>query len=219
MQRPTLFLFLAPLALAVPQAEDDATMTQDGYDLPSSIPASVMLSNLYGTNIPTAATGAAATSLASALYSYELSLYNDPGYKSAADAVYMAIATVTNADEILSSLEANGAVNGAYFTTADWFKTGVPEDAQTAIESYWDGYSSVATGVLGGAADATPTGTQSGGASVTGTGSSAGSTPTGAATSEGAVSSSPSSGGAPAVTGRAMVGLAAGVAMGVFAAI
>lgn len=205
----TLLLLLTPLALAVPQ-EEDATATASGYDLPSSASAADVLYGLYGSNIPTAATGAVATSLASALYSYEMSMYDDPAYKSAANAVYMAMATASDADEIFASFDGSGAVH-ADFTTAAWFKTGVPEDAQTAIASYWDAMSAVETSVLG-VASATATATGSAESTPT-------ETATDAATSEGAVSSSPSSGGAPAATGMVMAGLAAGVAMGVFAAV
>ncbi|KAK7739618.1 hypothetical protein SLS62_011247 [Diatrype stigma] len=218
VQRLPLLLFLAPLALAAPQEEENAgsPATQDGYSLPSSVPASDVLNGLYGSNIPTAVTGAVATSLASALYSYELKLQDDPGYKSAANAVYMAMATASDSDAIFSSFETADPMHADY-TTAGWFKSGVPEDAQTAIESYYNGYVAVETSVLGtdaaGATPTTATGAQSGSASVTGTGSDAGSAPT----ETGATSVS--SGGAPGPTRVAMAGLAAGVALGAFAAV
>lgn len=209
MQRLTLLLLLTPLALAAPQEEGEdvstgASTTDDSYSLPSSISAPAVLSGVYGTNTPSAATGAVATSLASALYSYELELHEDPGYLSAANAVYMAMATASDSDAIMSSIETAGAMRPDY-TTAEWFKTGVPKDAQTAIESYYNEYNAIETSVLG---------AQSGSASVTGTGSSdAEATPT----ETGATSSS--SGGAAGPTRVAMAGLAAGVALGAFAAV
>ncbi|CAJ2504907.1 Uu.00g123010.m01.CDS01 [Anthostomella pinea] len=206
---------MAPLALARPQ-DQSTDADNSGYTLPSSVPASEVLAGIYGTNIPTKATGAVATSLASAVYSYEETLVTDAAYKSVADAVYMAAATASDSDAIFSQIEGVGAVNAPY-TTADWYKSGVPASAQTAFASYLGQYKAVESSVLGGATgSATGTTTSGGAAKTTGTATKE----TGTASSD-AASSSTSSGGAfsPMVTGKAMAGLAVGVALGVAAAL
>ncbi|KAI1078831.1 hypothetical protein F5B20DRAFT_193907 [Whalleya microplaca] len=197
MQTAAFLLALAPLALAQGLAESLSAATQ-------SVPVTRLLGDVYGTATPAGATGAAATSLASAIYSWEKSLYGDKAYQSAANAVYMAAATASNSDQIFSELEQGGPANAA-FTTADWYKTGVPAGAQTSIESYWAQLSAVQTSVLGSAA-----------ATTTPTGGSAS-----AATDSANPSTSVSTAGVqgPMVTGKAVVGLAAGVVAGVVAAL
>ncbi|KAI0151164.1 hypothetical protein BJ166DRAFT_535357 [Pestalotiopsis sp. NC0098] len=202
---------------SVTMTGDDSFMTMtddggdDGYPMTATydtgVPASSYLDAFYGTAIPPKATGAAATSLAEALYSYEMALYTDDAYKSAANDVYMAAATQTNADDIFSSLDMAGVVNGG-FTTASWYVDGVPESAKSEMASVLSGFNSVQTSALGVAAAATTT-TGTGattGASATGSGASATGT---------AKSTSASTAGAPRITGGAMAGLAAAVAYAV----
>ncbi|ETS81663.1 hypothetical protein PFICI_06665 [Pestalotiopsis fici W106-1] len=218
------FLLAAAPLLSLAVAQDDSTNTQDdwmtmtdggddGYTVTAtyddSIPATSYLADIYGTGIPAAATGAAATSLAEAIYSYEMALYTDPAYKSAADDIYNAIATASNVDEIFSSLDGGGVISGA-FTTAAWYVDGVPDSAKSEFASVISGFSSVQSSVLAAAAATTT------GASATGSGASttSGASKTGSAASGSATSTSSSTGGAPAarITGGAVAGLAAAAA-------
>ncbi|KAI0004342.1 hypothetical protein F4779DRAFT_600102 [Xylariaceae sp. FL0662B] len=192
MHATAFLLSLAPLVLAQYLSESD------------SIPATQVLADLYGTATPAGATGAVATSLASALWSYEMSLYGNKGYQSAANAVYSAAATASNSDQIFSDMEQNGAWN-ADFTTADWYKTGVPTDAQKTIATYWAQMSAVQTSVLGAAsATATPTATS-------------GSSSAAADSTNPSTSSSTAGAQGPMVTGKPIAGLAVGVVAGVVA--
>jgi hypothetical protein len=224
MHSLSLLLSLAPLAaMALPQQDMDDTVpapdpTESMYALPSSVPAGGMLSAYYGDHIPASVTGAVATSLASAIYSYEKELMTDDKYKSIANEVYMAAYSASATDF--------GAAGDGFeftFTTASWYQQGVPKDDQKAIESYINVYRAIETSVLGGKA-AGPTST----AAVPGssTGGSAGPSQTAGPTGtsgnsqdDKAASSSTSHNGAPAATGRVMAGLAAGVAMGLAAAL
>ncbi|KAI1341815.1 hypothetical protein F5Y15DRAFT_375368 [Xylariaceae sp. FL0016] len=217
-QKFVSLLALASVAFALPQTMD-VTATE------SSMPTeavSDILSGFYGTNIPAQATGAAATSLASALYSVETSLVADPAYMTAANEVYDAIAAQPTSaqNSILSEL---GDISNADFTTAEWYKTGVPTSAQSAIEGYWSVFAAVETSVLGSAsATATPTASGSGSASGTTAGTTGTSaTTTGTSASEsGSVESTSTETGAAAparATGQAIAGLA--VAMVAIAAL
>ncbi|KAK6070783.1 hypothetical protein SCUP515_08184 [Seiridium cupressi] len=228
MRSAQVVLVLAPLlalaqddvATVTPASTATATSTDLGYtsDLggeESTIGASDYLSAIYGTATPAGATGAAATSLASALDSYESQLYTDAGYLSAANDVYYAIASQTDADAIFSTLDAGGVLNGGY-TTASWYVNGVPESAKREMSSIISGFHSVQTSVLGAVATTTAS---TGGSSATG--ASAGSTITSAASNTAsatgsAVSASASTAGAagPKITNNAVAGLAAVVAVG-----
>ncbi|KAK8039333.1 hypothetical protein PG993_007744 [Apiospora rasikravindrae] len=166
MHSRTLLLSLAPLAaMALPQQDmqdmdmemdDPAALTPDPtasmYPMPSSIPAGDVLSGYYNDNIPPQVTGAVATSLASAIYSYEKELLTDTKYRSIANEVYMAAYSASATDF--------GVGDGfdLPFTTASWYQKGVPESDQKAIESYLHAYRAIETSVLGGkAAGATTT--------------------------------------------------------------
>jgi hypothetical protein len=148
--RSTLGLLLAAAApLAV------AKTTADVADMGS---VTSILEGFYGTNVPAKATGAAATSLAAALYNFENNdLSTDEGYVSAADAIYMAIATATNAEAMISTLEAQGVMNTQLYTTSTWWTTAVPTSAQSAWNSLVDKMHSIETSALAAAATATAT--------------------------------------------------------------
>ncbi|KAK8107892.1 uncharacterized protein PG998_009905 [Apiospora kogelbergensis] len=230
MQSLALLLSLAPLAaMALPQSQDpnDEFLTPDPtasmYALPSSMPAGNILSGYYNGAIPPQVTGAVATSLASAVYSYEKELMTDSKYRSVANEVYMA-AVSASADDLFV-----GDKFDMPFTTASWYTAGVPADDRKAIESYVNAYKAIETSVLGGSAKATAT--TSGAAAPSSTGGSAGPSqtagPSGSANGNGPsqtgkddkAASSTSANAAPAATGRVIAGLAAGVAMGLAAAL
>ncbi|KAI0130386.1 hypothetical protein BJ170DRAFT_313364 [Xylariales sp. AK1849] len=206
MHSLSIVLAVVPLVLAQTTATDGA------------IPVSQYLSDLYGSAIPAGATGAVATSLASAVYSYQMALTTDAAYVSAANDVYMAMATASNSDAIASSLDSEGALNGGY-TTADWYKSGVPESAQKEIASVFSGFHAVETSVLGAAAvtgvSTTSTATKSGSTTVTSAPTTLTTTSSGTAASGSATSSTATGGvqGARA-TGGAVAGLAAVIAIG-----
>lgn len=227
MHSLSLLLSLAPLAaMALPQQEmDDAPPTPDPtesmYTLPSSMPAAGILSGYYNDHIPAQVTGAVATSLASAVYSYEKELMTDAKYRSIANEVYMAAYSASATDF---------GVGDAFdmpFTTASWYQQGVPKDDQKAIESYLHAYRAIETSVLGGkaagatttAAAPSSTGGSAGPSKTEGPGSSGGPTTSPTGKDDKAASSSTSSNGAPAATGRVIAGVAAGVAMGLAAAL
>ncbi|KAF7532453.1 hypothetical protein G7054_g7963 [Neopestalotiopsis clavispora] len=223
------FLLAAAPLLSLALAQDDSTATDDSWNTDDSwmtmtdsgddgyaatatyddsIPASSYLSAIYGTAIPPAATGAAATSLAKAFYSYEIGLQTDTAYQSAANEIYYAAASASNSDEIFSSLETAGVMDTS-FTTAAWYADGVDDSAKSEFASIFSAYSSVQTSVLGAAA-ATTTGASTGSAATTaGT-----ATKTGTSASGSATSTSASTAGAPAarITGAAAAGLAAAAA-------
>ncbi|KAK8025523.1 hypothetical protein PG990_003346 [Apiospora arundinis] len=226
MHSLSLLLSLAPLAaMALPQqnSDDPEVLTPDPtasmYALPSSMPVGGILSGYYNDAIPPQVTGAVATSLASAIYSYEKDLFTDTKYRSIANEVYMAAASASADDLFL------GNNFEMPFTTASWYTNGVPEGDRKAIESYVQSYKAIETSVLGGKAAATT----SGAAAPSSTGGSAGPSKTASPSSnspsqtgkddKAAASSSTSAGGAPAATGRVIAGLAAGVAMGLAAAL
>lgn len=222
MHSLSLFLSLAPLAaLALPQQEMDDSApapdpTESMYPMPSSMPAGAILSGYYNDKIPAQVTGAVATSLASAIYRYEKDLFTDAKYRSIANEVYMAAYSASATDfDVGDSFDLP-------FTTASWYQQGIPKDDQKAIESYMHAYRAIETSVLGGKAAAGPTTTA---AAPSSTGGSAGPSQTAGpgATQTGkdeqAASSSTSANGAPAATGRVIAGLAAGVAMGLAAAL
>lgn len=225
-------LAIAPL-LAVAQTTTDAdaigTVTDDGPYYTNSVtddlPVSFVLSQYYGSEIPAKATGAAATSLVSALYDHMEDLRTDKGYMSAANDLYYAVATQTNADEIIASIDSEGYLNDDY-TTASWFVSGVPKSAQSEWESVISGFKAIETSVLGADSGITTTATGSvvsATATETSGGSSAGVPSTsasgsGQSSATGASASSSSSGAAgaqgPKATGGAVAGLAAVVALG-----
>ncbi|KAK7921252.1 hypothetical protein PG985_009274 [Apiospora marii] len=227
MHSLSLLLSLAPLAaMALPQQEMDDPVpapdpTESMYTLPSSMPTGGILSGYYNDNIPPQVTGAVATSLASAIYSYEKDLFTDAKYRSIANEVYMAAYSASATDF--------GVGDGfdMPFTTASWYQQGVPKDDQKAIESYLHAYRAIETSVLGGKAAAATTTA----AAPSSTGGSAGPSQTAGPSSSGGNSASPtdkddkasasstSTNGAPAATGRVIAGLAAGVAMGLAAAL
>ncbi|KAK8094653.1 hypothetical protein PG997_001338 [Apiospora hydei] len=230
MHSRTLLLSLAPLAAMAPAPAGHREYgdgrpgralapdpTASMYPMPSSMPAEGILSGYYNDNIPPQVTGAVATSLASAIYSYEKELMTDTKYRSIANEVYMAAYSASATDF--------GVGDGfdLPFTTASWYQKGVPESDQKAIESYMHAYRAIETSVLGGKA-ADPTGTAK--AAPSSTGGSAGPSqtpgpngPSQTSKDDKAAASSTSANGAPAVTGRVVAGLAAGVAMGLAAAL
>lgn len=147
---PTISLLLAaaaPLAVAGQTTDDDYMDYQVTQELVG----------MYGTDIPAAATGAAATSLAAAIYNEEQELVDDEGYIDAASAIYMAMATQTNSNEILASMEVQGYLHTEKYTTSEWYSTGVPASAQTAWASVIDKFHAVETSALAAAATATGT--------------------------------------------------------------
>ncbi|KAK8087126.1 hypothetical protein PG994_002100 [Apiospora phragmitis] len=149
MHSLSLLLSLAPLAaMALPQQDVAPTPdpTESMYALPSSVPAEGVLSGYYNDDIPPQVTGAVATSLASALYQYEKDIYTDAKYRSVANEVYMAAYSASATDL---------SVGDGYdmpFTTASWYRQGVPEGDRKAIESYVHAYQAIETSVLGGKA-------------------------------------------------------------------
>ncbi|KAK7948115.1 uncharacterized protein PG986_009001 [Apiospora aurea] len=231
MHSRTLLLSLAPLAvMALPQqdienmeTDDPAALAPDPtasmYPMPSSMPAGDILSGYYNDNIPPQVTGAVATSLASAIYSYEKELMTDTKYRSIANEVYMAAYSASATDF--------GVGDGfdLPFTTASWYQKGVPESDQKAIESYVHAYRAIETSVLGGkAAGGDATGTAKAAPSSTGGAAGPSQTPgpdgpSQTSKDDKAAASSTSANAAPAVTGRVVAGLAAGVAMGLAAAL
>jgi hypothetical protein len=149
--------------------------------------------------------------------SHELALQTDSGYLDAADGFYMAMATQTNSDAIVSSVESQGLLNGGY-STADWFINGVPSSAKSEWASVVSGFYDIQSSVLGAAVATTTTATGATTASVTSGATTATSAASGSKASSGsaasATSSSTAGAQAPRVTGGAVAGLAAVVAVG-----
>lgn len=273
MRSTQIVLAFAPL-LALAQDESstwagDATTGYYSETAATEIPVTEFLSEYYGTAVPTGATGAVATSLASALYrsvedypqlelraqsdhthccscataflhrpalfnifkkifeanartkcSKQTAILGEDAYRSAANDVYNVIATRTDADEIFSSLDAVGFVQGGW-TTAAWYSD-VPADAQSELNSVITGFQAVETSVLGAASDATTTASGATASSTAGvtmvtSTQSDGSVATSTATrASGASASSSSTAGAQGAraTGGAAAGLAAIIAVG-----
>jgi hypothetical protein len=269
MQTVALLLSLAPLALALPQEDgvtglgpkesfvtdppapaptvtaaptgtaDDSDYSP-AYALPSSEPAQNILSGLYGSSIPPQVTGAVATSLASALYSQAKDWQSDGKYVSLANVVYMAAAT---ASPSVTDFGLDGL--NAPFTTASWYKNGVPKSVQTEVESYYRDLAAVPQSVFSAAGitvtSPTPLGTSGAKASASDNGASAASSPkptgsvsgddfsgsgsadsdnhSGSGSGNSAALNSPDDSGAVTVTGTALAGVVAAVAMGIVAAL
>lgn len=210
------------------------------YRSPSSVPAQDIISALYGSSIPPQVTGAVATSLASALYSQAADWETDGKYVSLANEVYMAAATASPSvtDFHLSGLNAP-------FTTASWYKTGVPKSVQTEVESYYRDLAAIPQSVFSAAGitvtSPTPLGTSGAKASASDNGASAASNPkptgsvsgddfsgsgsadssdhSGSGSGNSAALNSPDDSGAVTVTGTALAGVVAAVAMGIVAAL
>ncbi|KAH6648670.1 hypothetical protein BKA67DRAFT_369852 [Truncatella angustata] len=147
--------------------------------------------------------------------SYQGGLQTDSAYIEAANTIYLAIATRSDADAIMSSIDGEGFLNGDY-TTADWYKTGVPTSAQSEFATVIASFKAVETSVLGETGAAATTAT----AKATATGSSTvKSAASGSGTASGASASSTSASTAGAhrsmATGGAVAGLAAAIAVGV----
>lgn len=192
MHALSILFSLAPVALA----QTLPTLSQ------TALPVSDFLADIYGTAIPSGATGAAATSLASAIYSFQTALTTDQNYKSAADAVYNAFATATNADFLATSLDAAGVLNGAY-TTESWYQNNVPSSAQSEWASFLSSAHAVETSVLDAVATTTSASAGSGSTGTSSTGSSSATSTVSKAGAQGAKA-----------TGMVVAGLAAAVAAG-----
>jgi hypothetical protein len=140
--------------------------------------------------------------------SHETALLTDSAYRSAANDVYMAAATRSDADAIISSLDSEGVLNGAY-TTAEWYVDGVPASAKSEMASIISGFGAVQTSVLAAVSAATTAAASQTGSATTGSGSASGS-----AASASTTRSSTAGAEGPRVTGGAVAGLAAVVAVG-----
>ena len=248
MQSVALLLSLVPLALALPQedvvsgppapaptvtAAPTETADYSNYGPTSSVPAMDIISALYGTSIPPQVSGAVATSLASALYSQAADWQTDSKYASLANEVYMAAAT---ASPSVTDFGLDGV--DAPFTTASWYKNGVPKSVQTEVESYYRDLAAVPQSVFSAAgitvASATPLRTSGATASAsdnnasspTPTGSvnsggfsGSGSAHSGSSSADGVPLDGPDDSGAVTVAGTALAGVVAALAMGVVAAL
>ncbi|KAI0484352.1 hypothetical protein GGR56DRAFT_21703 [Xylariaceae sp. FL0804] len=158
-----------------------------------------VLSNLYGTNIPPKATGAVATTLADDIDRYDSSLVQEPIWSSAAGAIVSAALTAFGPSGYYGALTAGGFAQPD-FTSADWYKTGVPKSFQAVWASVDSEIHDIQTSVLDAAAQ--PTSTGSSAATTT--------------TDSGSVASTSTNTGAAAparATAQALGGLAAGIAM------
>lgn len=123
--------------------------------LPSSADASAVLSEVFGSSIPSQATGAVATSLASAVYSVELSYYKGPA-SSDISAIWSAAAKATNSPSVVASMGISGW-NWGDIATQDWYTANVPTPVQTDVQKFISAIGSAAESVLS-------TGTSKGGA-------------------------------------------------------
>lgn len=141
--------------------DSDATQTVElpisDFPLTTDLPVSDFLQDLYGNAVPTAATGALATSLASALYSAERAMTTNGAYAAAEQGLIAAIATLTNVDEIESSLASMGPLNPA-FTTQNWYTAYVPTSVQSNFATIINDLLAVQTSVLNAGAAAAATG-------------------------------------------------------------
>lgn len=146
--------------------------------------------------------------------SHETAIFTDDAYQNAASDIYMAAATRSDADAIISSLDSQGVLNGDY-TTAEWYVDGVPASAKSEMASVIAGFSSVQTSLL---AAVSATTTAASGATTATTGSTTATVTSGSASKSAASASTTSSSTAgaqgPRVTGGAVAGLAAVVAVG-----
>lgn len=109
------------------------TATSTTSSLPASTDASSYLNNVVNGPIPTWATGAYATSLATALYSVETSFIDRSDYTAIMTALYSAVS------------KGNAAADLAYLhksqlpldiTSQGWFTSNVPKALQTEVADY-----------------------------------------------------------------------------------
>lgn len=132
-------------ALPYTTAETTATST----DLPKSTEASAFLSDVLSV-VPTWATGAYATSLASGLYSVDTSFIQNDKYTSVINAIWSA-AEAQGGDDVVASLSSS-YWNWGDITTNSWYTANVPQAYQTevlAFDAAWDSvYTSVAAHAL-----------------------------------------------------------------------
>ncbi|KAH8648461.1 hypothetical protein BX600DRAFT_475297 [Xylariales sp. PMI_506] len=178
----------------------------------STVGVTEYLSEIYGTTIPSGVTGAVATTLAMAFASLETQLITDSAFNSAADVIYSVALTATDSAAAMSEITAAAILNAGLFTTADWYISGVPDDAKSEIALAVSEFEAIQTSVLDAATSTSaPTSTTTTTKKTTTT--SAASTGSGSSSSA-ATSSSSTAGAAAKVTGAAVAGLAAIVAVG-----
>lgn len=178
--------------------------------LPSSTDASAYLRHVFPPSAaqPTWATGAFYTQLASALYAVDRSFAGRADYAT----IVAAISRAGDADspQVSASLAAS-AWGWAAVTTNGWYQSDVPAPVQTDVARYVGAWHDAEFSVLSDAqrAEATETGRSGGGGGHSGSGGKGG----------GDGSSSPASSGSPATSGkigaRVMVGVVAGLLVGV----
>jgi hypothetical protein len=124
-------LFLAAMATA--------QITYPDTTIPLSVNPTSYLSSEYGYNgspIPTHLSGAALTSIASELYSVELSFVTDPnGAASVNRAIWSAAAKATDASRITASFEASGW-DYVKIATEDWYKRNMPAAAKSEASEF-----------------------------------------------------------------------------------
>lgn len=126
----TITAGFAGLALTSAAATSSASSTSS---FPASTDASSYLNNVLGGANPTWATGAYATSLATALYSLETSFAGRPDHATIVSALFSA-ASAGNADAAEASLHQGEAPLA--ITSQGWFTSNVPAALQTEVVSY-----------------------------------------------------------------------------------
>lgn len=138
-----LFTFTAGLSsLALASVTADPASTT--LNLPASTDASSYLGNVLGGTTPTWATGAYATSLATALYSIETSFADRSDYISIVNALYSAASKDHEAGAVATLHQ--GLVPLAV-TSEGWFTSNVPAALQTEVVNYANAWEDAFTSV------------------------------------------------------------------------
>lgn len=130
-------MLTATLFLLATAAGLNAQLTFPDTTVPLSVDATSYLSLYYSPSpIPTQITGAVATSLASGLYSVDLSFASDPkGAASVNSDIWSAAAKATDAAQVTASFEKSGWYYDQ-ITTAAWYKDNMPDGAKSEVSEY-----------------------------------------------------------------------------------
>ncbi|PWI74511.1 hypothetical protein PCL_07825 [Purpureocillium lilacinum] len=140
--KSTLTLTTLTLALALTATPSLAIFTT----LPASKPASdVLLPPTTGTHaaaLPATLTGAAYTSLATALYSVQKKYENDARFGTVLRDVYSAAAKATNSEVVVPDLVMTGW-DWARVTDAPWYDKNMPKGDREYVSQYLSEYNHV----------------------------------------------------------------------------
>ncbi|KAK3316948.1 hypothetical protein B0H66DRAFT_535186 [Apodospora peruviana] len=133
----TVAIILGAAAAGIARAADPTPTITALDDLPKSTDASAYLSEAYSAygGVPPQVTGAVATSLASELYSLELSWASHSMASSDNFAIWSAAAKATDGSAVWESLSTSG-YNYGQITTNAWYSEHVPDDVKSDIAGY-----------------------------------------------------------------------------------